>query len=187
MNLDETNQELLDVGVPISIFRVINDHIHSGHGDEETSFQSLTDVSNELKNIVHDWPKLLFYNDSKSSSHQARIEFGNIVYRREAEIQQIVDEAAQPNELLQNRLILISAGNSGEGKTHLIGGVKNDMVNGIGWISVGVKFDRLMHNSPLTPVSSCPPEFLCSNSAPVFQDSNQKNGTEHRTHSITQA
>eukprot|EP00804_Cyclotella_cryptica_P017123 CCRYP_003359-RC/>CCRYP_003359-RC protein AED:0.02 eAED:0.02 QI:257/1/1/1/0.75/0.6/5/685/1333 len=165
MNLDVYKEVLLDASVPDSICRVVTDLIHSGGSGEETSFSSLIDVINELQDIVYDRPHTLFYKPDTLAvdniAKEGKIDFGNVVYGREIEINRILELAALHNDPLRTRLILIG-GNGGEGKTFMIEGVRNHLVNSCGWFHVGVKFDRLMHNSPLSVIASAFESFFVS-------------------------
>jgi predicted ATPase len=163
--LDAYKKELLDADVPESICRVVTDLIHSGENDEETSFTSLIDVLNELQDIIADRPHILFYQPDIPSvgknTDEVKIDFGNVVYGREVESNRILELAALQTELFINRIILIG-GNGGEGKTFMIEGVKNLLVERSGWVHLGVKFDRLMHNSPLSAIASAFERFFSS-------------------------
>ena len=163
--LDAYKKELLDADVPESICRVVTDLIHSGENDEETSFTSLIDVLNELQDIIADRPDILFYQPDipivGKNTHEVKIDFGNVVYGREVETNRILELAALQTELFINRIILIG-GNGGEGKTFMIEGVKNLLVERSGWVHLGVKFDRLMHNSPLSAIASAFERFFSS-------------------------
>eukprot|EP00804_Cyclotella_cryptica_P013312 CCRYP_019809-RB/>CCRYP_019809-RB protein AED:0.02 eAED:0.02 QI:131/1/1/1/1/0.66/3/1425/983 len=165
MSLDEFKKSLLDARVPASICRLVTDLIHSGKYDEETSFRSFADVLDELQDIISGRPHVLLYDRTTPTlgctSSKERIDFGNIVYGREVETNRILELAALQHEFLKNRLILIS-GNGGEGKTFMIEGVKNHLVTLCGWAYVGIKFDRLMHNSPLSAISSAFDQFFSS-------------------------
>ncbi|KAL3804823.1 hypothetical protein HJC23_006595 [Cyclotella cryptica] len=164
MSLDEFQKPLLDARVPVSVCRLVMDLIHSGKYDEETSFQTFTDVLNELQDIISGRPHVLFYSPETptlGSTCEGRIDFGNIVYGREVETNRILELAALQHELLKNRLILIS-GNGGEGKTFMIEGIRNHLVTACGWVHVGVKFDRSMHNSPLSAISSAFETFIAT-------------------------
>ncbi|KAL3805697.1 hypothetical protein HJC23_005941 [Cyclotella cryptica] len=162
--LDFFKKELINADVPESICRVVIDLIHSGENDEETSFLSLKDVINELQDIILDRPCVFFYTLDTSNvvnNTEEKIDFGNVVYGREVETNRVLELAAMQSELFRNRLILVG-GNGGEGKSFMIEGVKNHLVNTSGWVHVEVKFDRLMHNSPLSAIASAFETFFVS-------------------------
>eukprot|EP00804_Cyclotella_cryptica_P017040 CCRYP_003283-RA/>CCRYP_003283-RA protein AED:0.04 eAED:0.04 QI:319/0.66/0.5/1/1/0.75/4/0/1292 len=168
LTLDDYKKELLVADVPESICRLVIDLIHSEKSDNETSFSSLLDVFDELKEIISDRPQIHFFNlynpensNTRRNSREAHLDFGSFVYGREIETNRILELAALQNPLFQNRLILIS-GNAGEGKSFMIEGVKNHLVNTSGWVHVGVKFDRMIHNSPLSAIASAFDTFFSS-------------------------
>ncbi|KAL3800186.1 hypothetical protein HJC23_001107 [Cyclotella cryptica] len=165
MNLDVYKKKLLVADVPESICRVVTDLIHSGMYDEDISFLSLIDVFQELLGIVSERPDILFYKPDVSNvernTNKGKIDFGNVVYGREVETNRILELAASRYDPFKNRLILIG-GNGGEGKSFMVEGVKNHLVNSSGWIHVGIKFERLMYNSPLSAISSAFEVFFAS-------------------------
>lgn len=171
MDMNDLDRDLLLAGVPVSICRVVTDLIRSDSSQDKegTSFRSIGEIIFELKEIMSDRPQDLLldtrYQEDTTNEgiagNERRVDFGNIVYGRSVETNQLIQMAARPNELLRNRLVLIG-GKGGEGKSFMVEGVTNLLVTQTGWVHVRIKFNRQMQNSPLAAIADGFESFFTS-------------------------
>ena len=159
---------------PIAVVRLISDLIDSSRNAEEDNKSTNSTISNSrsrkrkllfrsLKDVIEDLKQMviepsIFLHDSQDTSAVGKLDFGTILYGRQAEIHRLLQVAKTiENQQLNigGRLEMFSIeGYSGSGKSALVQHVGTYLSITKGWFFLQAKFDRMRQNDALSVVTS---------------------------------
>eukprot|EP00970_Alexandrium_tamarense_P019478 scaffold14104_cov200-Alexandrium_tamarense.AAC.3 len=174
----EMENQLLLGHVPTSIRRLVIDLIQSGEGKEH-AFTSLDDIAAELKLILVERPSVFFYETNTRGN--SSLDFGEEIFGREEEIEQIRQEAeivSLERDSLLNTIILVG-GEPGIGKSSLVEASAKRLAGSGDWLYTSCKFDQMQHR-PLSTIASAFEEFFES----ILDDEDEEDFVEEITDSL---
>ena len=162
---------MVDAGIPLPMRRFISDLLGDEQGimfRSEYSFSSFIDVRSDLKQMI-DHPDGFLHG---SASDSWKLDFGNKLYGRDAELKSVMDVANRVVSTMgdpifdeQTRLerkkaeVVMVSGVPGAGKSRLVryGGARLEKR---GWCYLQCKFDRVVHSEPLSILAHAFDEYF---------------------------
>lgn len=152
-SISSLDEHLLSFGVPRNLCRLIIDLIRWEGGNEETKFQSIEEVAEELIQIISKPNLFLYDNNTEEADNIGQLRFGNTLYGRRNESAIFLRAATLVSldamETHSKQLILVE-GLPGAGKSHFVESLISS--SDFGWIYIHAKFDP--QSQPLSVLTS---------------------------------
>ncbi|KAL7539509.1 hypothetical protein ACHAXR_009352 [Thalassiosira sp. AJA248-18] len=158
VQISDVEDALSELCVPESIATLLKDLIEPEGC--EFAFQSLGEVSGELRQII-DQPNLFLFGED--TAEKGVLNFGGNIIGRTEEVRSLLHAAATTTmaggDPSHPKSLVLIGGEAGSGKSYLVESVHGSLTES-GWIYLSCKFDRLLQAQQLSTIASAFENFF---------------------------